>query len=379
MRTWTMIGSLIRFVKELKEYWFLITIVMSVMGSIFYMSVFQVTPFDTYYEIKHRRDQVRFHNLVGYDLLERGHYKLAKEEFERAVKLNTTDYEALNGQYLSELFISLTSPDWDPAVGLTVQNHLNELGIIEKKELQHIVEKYLGDLNNKIGKLEESKRHYVMAISLKWGYLDALYTYGWFCYSELTDLENMEHSFREMTNVDGLDFRGFHGLGYTLYMQAVKEIDPQKRSELISEAANQTSRASSLLINQYNVVMDFGEIARTIDPRVSIIFHELGFRILNDPVISKRSENSEGFGVRLLTRDGYVTLDNLAQKLALIKYQLALDYLALHRIERKKGENLTLHNDLLKEAKKLDKNNYVVQIYKDQLEILNRLLPSVDL
>ena len=389
MRTGTTIGSLIRFAKELKEYWFLITIVMSLMGSIFYMSVFQVTPFDTYTEIKHRRDQTNFHNLVGYDLLEKGHYKLAKEEFERAVNLNATDYEGLNGRYLSELFLSLRSPDWDPAVGLSVQKHLNELGIIKQKELQHIVEKYLGDLETRIGENDKAKSHYETAIKLKPRYLDALFEYGWFSYSGFQDpdLENMERCFKKMTEVDSFDYRGFHGFGYTLYMQAINEIDPQQRRELISKAANQSLRASNLVLHQLNVVMDFGEVARSVDPGVSIYFHELGSRILNDPVISKRSENSEVLGVRLLTRKGLVSLDNLPQQQAWIKYQLALDYLALHRldhlelqhrIERKKGEGLTLHNNLLKEAKELDKNNYVLPIYKDQLEILNRLLPGVE-
>ena len=123
------IGSFPKIVKKIKEYWLLITIIISILSSIFYMAVFQVTPWDKYHEIKQRREQIKFHNSIGLTLLEKGNYKLAKTEFENAINLKATDYEALNGRYLSELFLALKSPDLDPAVGLSFQNHLNKLAL----------------------------------------------------------------------------------------------------------------------------------------------------------------------------------------------------------------------------------------------------------
>jgi hypothetical protein len=41
----------------------------------------------------------------------------------------------------------METPDWNPAIDITIQSSVKKLGIIEEKKLQDIVEKYFGDLN----------------------------------------------------------------------------------------------------------------------------------------------------------------------------------------------------------------------------------------
>jgi uncharacterized protein HemY len=136
------------------------------------MIFFQVNPWDKQREIKHRRKLVRFHVTVGCLLMEGGHFALANAEFEAALKLKATDEEALNGRYLSSLFLGLESPDWDASAGWAVQDQLTKL--IERPGLIHIVEKYLGDLCQRTSQLDEAKGHYEAALRLRPTYPDAL-------------------------------------------------------------------------------------------------------------------------------------------------------------------------------------------------------------
>src|SRR5205085_25544 len=117
-----------------------------------------------------------------------------------------------------------------------------------------------------------AKEHYEKALLLKPNYGDALFAYGWFSYSgvQAPDLGKMEDLFRRLSQLDPYDYRGFHGLGYALYMQAVRESDRNLRYDRLSEAAQQSSKASVLSINRLNVVTDFGEIARCVQPSLSI-------------------------------------------------------------------------------------------------------------
>ena len=345
------------------------------------MLVFQVTPLDKYYEIKHKREQVEFHNLIGYNLLERGHYGLAKKEFERAINLTSTDYDSLNGQYLSELFLAMETPAWDPAIGITIQSSVKKLGIIDEKKLQHIVEKYFADFYSYVGNFKEAQLHYEKALSLKPDYIDTLYTYGWFCYSNIPDLKKMELLFSNMVEADIYDYRGFHGYGYALYMQAINKRNSEHRIEMMENAYKQSDRASRLKINQINVVIDFGEIARTINPILSIWYHKRGLELLDNPVTSQLPENESTFEIRLLTKKDSekkdpVSLKTSAEKRALISYQLALDYLILYKKE-KSPEHKKLHGNFLSEAKALDKMGNVIPIYEDQLKII-ALLASTE-
>jgi hypothetical protein len=79
-----------------------------------------------------------------------------------------------------------------------------------------------------------------------------------------------------MTEVDGRDYRGFHGLGYALYMKAILEPDPERRLVFIVDAAKQSGLAKDLFMNQLNIVVDFGEVARSVNPRLALSFHEYG-------------------------------------------------------------------------------------------------------
>lgn len=379
------IGSFPKIVKRIKEYWLLITIIISILSSIFYMAVFQVTPWDKYHEIKHRREQIKFHNSIGLTLLEKGNYKLAKTEFENAINLKATDYEALNGRYLSELFLAMESPDWDASVGLSFQNHLKKLGIIEQKKLQHIVEKYLGDLYLYINRTDLAQKCYENAISLKANYLDALDSNGWFNYSclDYPDFEKMEYFFRKMIEVNPFDYRGFHGLGYALYIQAINEPDDQNRKVLISEAADTSIKACHMQINRINIVIDLGEIARSVDPLTSIWYHKHSLKIINDPVLSRLKANQLYFGIELLISQGKIYLKDENQLRAWTYYQLALDHLVLYRYGFNPKENKEEHDNLLKKAQKLDRvpdmftDHHSYPIYKDQLAVLDILLSDV--
>src|SRR5437762_6626792 len=88
----------------------------------------------------------------------------------------------------------MQAPEWDAAVGISIQNHLKKLRATEREQLIHIVEKYLADLNSSVGRYEEAERHYDAAISRKRDYIEALFAYGWFNYSvrDAADLAKME-------------------------------------------------------------------------------------------------------------------------------------------------------------------------------------------
>jgi len=356
---------------------------MSVLASLFYMALFQVTPLDKYREIKRQREQTAFHNAVGYSFLEQGQYKLAKSEFERSLALETTDYRALNGRYLADSFLEMQAPEWDAAVGISIQNHLKKLRATEREQLIHIVEKYLADLNSSVGRYEEAERHYDAAISRKPDYIDALFAYGWFNYSvrDAADLAKMERLFRQLALLEEYDYRGFHGLGYTLYMRAVKESDPANRAKLIAEAADQSSRASLLNINRLNVVADFGEIARCTAPILSVFYHEQAQQILRDPLRAAILENGGTYVAKLFMQKGTVYMSGPDQKQAWVTYQLALDHLALHRMGVDPDKNLAAHNELTQEAFRLDPRHAETStrdIYEDQLAVLDLFLPGAE-
>ena len=61
--------------KATKDYWFLITLVASVVLTLAYMVVFRINPWDQQRAVKLRRDRVKFHNTIGYSLIESGRFK----------------------------------------------------------------------------------------------------------------------------------------------------------------------------------------------------------------------------------------------------------------------------------------------------------------
>lgn len=360
-----------------KEYWFLITLGLSLLATVFYMMVYRVNPWDKYREVKYRRDRIRFHNEIGYIMLERGHHNLAKSEFTSALNLKATDYEALNGHYFAVLFNQLESLEWDPSIGLAMQNHLTDLGIVRKKNLMHIVNKYEADVHFHIGDRKTALKYLDTALKLKPDYVDALFRGGWMAYDHL-DFEKMIEMFDKMVEVDPFDYRGFHGLGYALYIKGVENHkDSDEARDSVYRASLQSGKAKDLKFNAINIVADFGEIARTNDPNLALLYHESALRMLSNREIREMPENRRGFVGKLLTKRETIYVETMENLAAWLKYQLALDHLAVHRRNSDKGNTARdRHDTLLKEAKKIDPKEAIYPIYEDQLEILNRLLPQ---
>lgn len=362
--------------KATKDYWFLITLVGSVLLTVGYMIMFRVNPWDQQRSAKLKRDRVRFHNGVGYTLLEAGHYKEAQGEFEEALKLAAEDQTALNGKYLTNLFINITSSTADPAIGFAIQHHISETGALQRDQHLHIIDKYLGDLHARIANVSKANEYYESALQKKPDYPDALYTMGWQYYQHGSDIDGMERMFRKLTEIDPYDYRGYHGLGYALYMKALREPDAAKRDPLMNDAAAQSSKAKDLVFYQLNIVMDFGEVARSVNPELSLAYHNYGKKILSDPVMSETGDNPYPLLARMLTSEGELSIDGKDDKLAWVTYQIALDYLAMERLfnDAKFGEE---HTRLVREAETLDAKNLVRYIYDDQLRILDmQLLPE---
>ena len=367
--------SFINVLHVIKDYWFLITLGLSALASVAYMVIFDVNPWDKQRAAKRRHERVRFQNSVGHTLLEGGHYKEAKGQFEEALKLAPVDQAALQGRYVSQLFLGLNDPDWDPAVGLAIRNHLPALTNLKQAQLPHVVEKYLGDVHQRIGAIILARSYYEKALAIKPEYPDALFALGWMNYSDPTDVDAMERIFREMTKIDGYDYRGFHGLGYALYMKALEEKDIDKRNIALREAAIQSQQAKNLSFSRLNIVVDFGEVARTVDPKLSHYFHQRGREILDDPVLSRSAENDAAFGRVLLAKAGFVNVISKDQKIAWVEYGLALDFLAMLR---KNGsvDGQEQHDHHFQEGAKLDKDGAVYPIYEDELAILDQILPA---
>jgi hypothetical protein len=243
----------------------------------------------------------------------------------------------------------------------------------------HIVEKYLGDVESRIDDFDAAAVHYQRALAMKADYTDALYTFGWFHYSVRVDTVRMEALFRKMTEVDPYDYRGFHGLGYAIYMRAIAA-HADEAAKLIAEAAEQSRRASRLAFEQLNIIADFGEIARSVDPDLSQFFHENALKLLDDPATAKLPQIISMLDDRLLkTPDTHVYIITDKNRRAWLQYQLGLDHLAKSRLStvddaRARTERMA-HDRLIADAHKLDSDNELLPIYEDQLTILDQFVP----
>ena len=360
-----------------KDYWFLITVIASFVLTVGYMVFFRVNPWDQQRAAKLRRDRVRFHNSVGYSLLESGHFKEAKTEFEESLKLKDEDQTALNGKYLANLFINLASETTDPAIGFAIQRHISSTADLRSEEHRHIIDKYLGDLHMRISKVPEAVKYYEAALERKPDYPNALYEMGWHYYDEGEgNFDGMERMFRRLTEASPHDYRGYHGLGYALYMKALHEPDPDARTATIYEAAKQSSLARDLVYTQLNIVMDLAEVARSVDPALSVFFHDAGKDIIEDPKRYRSGENPFPLLARLLKKDGQrVTIDTKDEKLSWVAYHLAVDHLALERMTGDPSHRED-HDRYYAEAKELDPDEKMHDIYKDQRAILDALMPD---
>ena len=328
--------------------------------------------------------QVAYNNEVGLSLLEQGRYERAKRSFEKALLLGGSNRLALQASVLCDLFIDMSSPDWDPAMGWIVRPKLNQLQL--EVELQHIASKYWGDLYLKISDEKAAKSQYAKAIdqytkshNAETGYLDALYYDGWLSYQQKKgpDIERMISRFKNMTRSAPFDYRGFHGLGYAYYMKALSEKDPRTHIDLLIEAGKQSIRATKFRIYQLNVIMDFGEVARARFPSYSLDYHTHASKVLSDPILRNIEANKGTFQVRLLKDPDkrIMWLESEQEKRAWIKYQIALDYLALYSLsEQPKEEHWSEHLRFLKEAASEDIDVKALRIYSDQKRVLGELI-----
>ncbi|HKP69108.1 MAG TPA: tetratricopeptide repeat protein [Pyrinomonadaceae bacterium] len=363
--------------KATKDYWFLITLVASVVLTLAYMIIFRINPWDQQRAVKLRRDRVKFHNAIGYSLIESGRFTEALSEFEESLKLSAEDETALNGRYISNLFLSFDAPVSDPAVGIAIQQHLSKTDALKRECHLHVIEKYLGDLHDRIGNRPRAEEHYEAALKQKPDYPHALYSVGWLRYADgRSRVGEMEQLFRKLTEVSPYDFRGYHGLGYALYMKATGDgLDAQTRKTLMTEATDHAGRARDLIYNQLNVVMDFGEVARSTDPWLSLHFHKFAKKIVTDPELRDSGENRFPIWAKLLMSDDSLGIEGKDAKLSWINYQRALDYLAMERMNLDPGDGGD-HKTFFDRARRLDTENQILKIYNDQLEVLNLLLPE---
>src|SRR5688572_28262829 len=193
-------GLLDTVLRVTKDYWFLITLIASVVLTLAYMIVFRVNPWDQQRSAKLRRDRVRFHNSVGYTLLEGGHFTDAKGEFDESLKLSAEDQTALNGRYLANLFINIEIPTADPAIGFAIHRHITQTDYLRREEHSHLIDKYLGDLQKRVLRFPEAIAYYEAALKRKPDYPNALYTLGWMYYQRAyTNIDEMVRLFRKMT------------------------------------------------------------------------------------------------------------------------------------------------------------------------------------
>jgi hypothetical protein len=121
--------------------------------------------------------------------------------------------------------------------------------------------------------------------------------------------------------------------------------------------------------------MDFGEVARSVDPGLSLFFHKYGKEIMTDPSLLEIGDNPYPLLARLLTSNGEVYIRTKNEKLAWIAYQMALDYLAMQRMPGA-ADYAAEYQRLFDEAESLDPDREMRRIYDDQLAILDRLLPA---
>ncbi len=383
-----------RFLIVLKDYWFLVALGISIVTTVAYMILFEVHPWDAHTEAKNRREQTAHHATIGRDLLERGEYRRAKEEFERALALHGTNESALTGRYLSELFLDMQSADWNPAIGLTLSKRLGERFKDKSRgwlswwatpesgleTWRHIVDKYLGDLDSGIDNPGAARLHYEAALSRKKSYLDALDSYYGLVFiywmrlklSPEEKLQKLVELGNKMIASDSHDHRGLHKLGIALYEQALEESSSDRRRELLDRATEQSERARNLKFNDIANLIDLGQIIRAERPSVSLWYHERAADMLE----SKESLPSGFFIVRLFKNEnGDQDRIEVAQHQikAWVVYNIALDHLAIYKATGQKQSRVK-HQRSLAAAIKLDIGEAVRPVYDDGLKVLEMLL-----
>jgi len=371
-------NKFVQFLKVIQDYWFLITLLFSALAALFYFIYFDVNPLEKQYENKIQSLHAGLHNNIALSFLQQGYFEKAKVEFEGALEYKPYNRDALNGKLLSELFLNLGSVDRNPAMAGKIRSGVSILELSKEDELFNIREKYFADLELHNGNIEEAMNRYDNLLAADSNYIDLLNTYAWLNY-EITkpNLDKMETLFKKMIEVDSTDYRAYHGYSYTRYMRALGVEDPSLRNYFIRDATIQSAIAYTLIITRFNVILDLGEIIRSLNPGMAISFHLQAKQLLDDPAIMELDENRLPLGYKLLTFENsqYIIIPTLEQKRALVFYELALDYLADYRLNYE-ITSLVEHDEMLQLAKEYDKNGDIRLIYEDQRAVLDLFLPE---
>lgn len=387
-----------RFTTFLKEYWFLLTFVGSLVVTVGSYIVYGISPLEKFREIRDRGTLIEFHNRVGRTHLDLGNFALAKAEFEHALKLNSSDLVASTGSYLADLFVAMDSPNWDPAATLTHKegsaDNEGEFRLPAERGFSHVARKYIADVNERIGSKKACIAHLKEALREKSDYVDALFAYGWVNYEvgTVAGLDEMEKSFKRITDIAPHDYRGRHGYGYALYMRAAAEPDAAKRTLLIAKAAEQSKIAIDLNYRPIHVRVDLGEVIRSVSPKWAVKFHEDALSLLENPQMMALSQNQGGWSrtvlkpcsksdaqTNLCSPRQLVSIYGAEEKKLLVKAELSLDYLAAARLSSSAEDAERLgksHRQLADEVRASDKRGQVWLKYMDQLRILDVLLPN---
>ena len=364
----------------LKEYWFLITLAISVLTAIAYMVIFQVTPWDKYREISERNKVIKLHTRLGQALLDAGFYKEAASEFEHSLKLSPSNHEALSGKRKTHLFLAFDDPDWKPGPATAYLE-------VFKNQQDHNILLFMGRLHEKIGDTDKAFKYFEKADSAfkpsagseQGGYCDALFNLGWYVYDK-GDYDGMINYFLRLKDAMPLDYRGYHGMGYALYMKAidVSASDYQGAVKLLDDAVDLLNIAFNYVPNIIVVNTDVGEIARVIDPKFSIFFHERAMEcITNDQLYSLPDNNGTISAILLLSGSETVFLTEKDDEIAWVNYLLALDYYAKAFLKNRDAPDLGRHDQYLQEAQSIEKTDAPKKIYEDQKLITDRLLKCV--
>lgn len=361
----------------LKEYWFLITLVISLVTAISYMIVFHVSPWEKYKEISERKDAVAFHLALGQKLLDYGHYQQAAREFELALRLEPANPKALEGKRKADLFLEVDRIEWNPGLALAYLDTF-------PNPKDHTILLFLGRVFERIGENQKALAYYENARVAYHGsqpgpgrdYYAALERMGWILYTE-GNFDAMERHFTRMKEIAQFDYRGYHGLGYALYMKAYQLAQSKREgaTALLTEATNVLFSAATYVPNFLMITMDIGEVARLINPDFSIVWRERALKCIVEEELYRLEENRSDLTVLLFgSNRGVVSVSGKEDKLAWVKYQLALDHYVKAVLADPKNPDLTKHDSLVDEGKKTQKSESVFAIYEDQRTIVDALL-----
>lgn len=364
----------------IRDYWFLFTLVISIVTAIFAMVVFQVSPWEKYRETRERKAAVKFHLQLGQTLLDAGYYQDAAGEFEHSLKLVPSNPDSLEGKRKTDLFLRMRDLDWKPGRVMTYWDHFTQ-------HSDHNMLLYMGMLQDRIGEPDEALKYFFKAMQAYPGethftetyYRDALFQIGWIYYHK-GDYDQMGDYFRKMKETAIYDYRGYHGLGYALYMKAIAESNADGNAviKLLNEAAQLLYTASRYVPSILVVHADIGEIVRVIDPEFSISVHERAMECLTNDEYYSLWDNYSGVSAILISSNNQqVFLSKKEDKIAWVNYLLALDYYIKALLENKDAPDLGRHDQYMKDARSIQSGGDPEKIYQDQKTIGDRLLKYV--